>query len=45
VVQLSLLDAVPDNSLETERDRVISRVIDQVRDKFGPDALGHARGR
>ena len=45
VVQLSLLDAVPDNSLETERDRVISRVIDQVRDKFGPDALGRARGR
>src|SRR5438094_10579157 len=45
VVQLSLLDAVPDNSLEAERDRVISPVIDQVRDKFGPDALGHARGR
>jgi DNA polymerase IV len=43
--QLSLLDAAPDDSLETERDRVISRLIDQVRDKFGPDALGRARGR
>jgi hypothetical protein len=37
--QLSLLEA-PGNTLETERDRVISRVIDEVREKFGPDALG-----
>jgi DNA polymerase-4 len=40
--QLSLLDAAP--ALETERDRVISRVIDQVRGKYGPDALRHAGG-
>src|SRR5439155_319350 len=40
--QLSLLDEV--RPLETERDRTISRVIDQVREKFGPDALGRARG-
>jgi len=37
--QLSLLESSrPD--LETERDRVISRMIDEVREKFGPDALG-----
>jgi hypothetical protein len=40
---LSLLDDLP--ALETERDRTLSRVIDQVREKFGPDALGRARGR
>ena len=37
--QLSLLEP-PGNTLETERDRVISRVIDEVRERFGPDALG-----
>ncbi len=37
--QLSLLES-PGNALETDRDRVISRVIDEVREKFGPDALG-----
>ena len=37
--QLSLLES-PGNALETDRDRVISRVIDDVREKFGPDALG-----
>ena len=41
--QLSLLDEA--RPLETERDRTISRVIDEVREKFGPDALGRARGR
>jgi DNA polymerase IV len=35
--QLSLLEA---GGIETERDRTISRVIDEVRDKFGPAALG-----
>lgn len=39
--QLSLLDEV--RPLETERDRTISRVIDEVRERFGPDALGRAR--
>jgi DNA polymerase IV len=28
------------SALETERDRRIARVIDEVREKFGPDALG-----
>ncbi len=37
--QLSLLES-PGNDLETDRDRVISRLIDEVREKFGPDALG-----
>ena len=37
--QLSLLES-GGSTVETERDRVISRVIDEVREKFGPDALG-----
>jgi len=37
--QLSLLESAGD-TLETDRDRVISRVINEVREKFGPDALG-----
>ena len=41
--QLCLLDEV--RPLETERDRTISRVIDQVREKFGPAALGRGQGR
>ena len=35
--QLSLLEA---GGIETERDRTISQVIDEVRGKFGRDALG-----
>ena len=42
--QLSLLEA-PGNAVETERDRVISRMIDEVREKFGPDALGRGGAR
>jgi DNA polymerase-4 len=42
--QLSLLES-PGNTLETERDRVISRLIDEVREKFGPDALGRGGAR
>jgi DNA polymerase-4 len=42
--QLSLLEA-PGNTVETERDRVISRMIDEVREKFGPDALGRGGAR
>lgn len=38
--QLSLLDP-----LETERDVMISRVIDSVRERFGPDALGRGASR
>lgn len=43
--QLSLLDELPGTTLETERDRAISRVIDMVREKFGPDALGRGGAR
>jgi DNA polymerase IV len=39
--QLSLLDPAAE-PLETERDRTIARVIDTVRERFGPDALGRA---
>ncbi len=42
--QLSLLET-PGTTLETERDRVISRVIDEVRERFGPDALGRGGAR
>jgi len=42
--QLSLLESAG-NTLETERDRVISRMIDEVREKFGPDALGRGGAR
>jgi len=42
--QLSLLES-PCDTLETERDRVISRVIDDVREKFGSDALGRGGAR
>jgi DNA polymerase-4 len=42
--QLSLLVA-PGHTVETERDRVISRMIDEVREKFGPDALGRGGAR
>src|SRR5882762_6140256 len=37
--QLSLLES-GGSTVETERDRVISRMIDEVRERFGPDALG-----
>jgi DNA polymerase-4 len=43
--QLTLLDAPPDAIAESERDRTISQLIDQVRERFGPDALGRAGGR
>jgi DNA polymerase-4 len=43
--QLSLWDELPGAALESARDRVVSRVIDEVREKFGPDALGRGRGR
>lgn len=41
--QLSLLNELPGPAVETERDRVLSRVIDAVREKFGPDALSRGR--
>jgi hypothetical protein len=42
--QLSLLEHDA-GGIETDRDRTISRVIDDVRGKFGPDALGRAGTR
>jgi len=41
--QLSLLEAPRAAGVESERDRVLARVLDEVRERFGPDAL--ARGR
>ncbi len=43
--QLSLLEPDACMGPETTRDRTIARVIDQVRGKFGPDALGRAGSR
>lgn len=41
--QLSLLDT-PAEQVESERDRAISRAIDDVRKRFGRDALGRGGG-
>ena len=44
--QLSLLGPAPrgeGSSGETERDRVLAQVIDEVRERFGPRALGRGR--
>ena len=41
--QLSLLETPRAAGVESERDRVLARVLDEVRERFGPDAL--ARGR
>ncbi len=41
--QLTLLGSAPraeGGGVETERDRVLARVIDEVRERFGPRALG-----
>jgi hypothetical protein len=37
--QLTLFEAAA-SSVETERDRTLSRMVDKIRDKFGPDAAG-----
>jgi len=42
--QPSLFES-PEPARETERDRQLARVIDQVRQKFGPDALGRGGTR
>lgn len=46
-VQLSLLEPPGGTTAETEHDRVIARLIDDVRGKFGPKSLerGGAQGR
>ena len=41
--QLALLET--ERTGETERDRTLARAIDRVREKFGSDALGRARGQ
>ena len=43
--QLALLETERSGTAETERDRTLARAIDRVREKFGPDALGRARGQ
>lgn len=44
--QLALLETESGTgSVETERDRSLARAMDRVREKFGPDALGRARGQ
>lgn len=40
--QLTLFEAAA-SSLESERDRTLSRMVDKIRDKFGPDAAGWGR--
>ncbi len=42
--QLALLETDRGGTSETERDRTLARAIDRVREKFGPDAVGRARG-
>lgn len=41
--QLALLEAERSDVPETEKDRQLTRAMDAVRDRFGPDALGRAR--
>lgn len=43
--QLALLETERGAPGETERDRTLARAMDRVREKFGPDALGRARGQ
>jgi len=43
--QLALLETERSGTAETERDRTLARAIDRVREKFGTDALGRARGQ
>lgn len=43
--QLTLFHDEPDARIETDRDRTIARVMDEVRERFGPDAVARARVR
>lgn len=43
--QLTLFEAEATTSIETDRDRTIARVMDEVRDRFGQDAVGRGRAR
>lgn len=41
--QFALLETERQGAEETERDRSLTRAMDAVRERFGPDALGRAR--
>ena len=43
--QLGLFAAAPAEVIETERDRTVSRTLDKLRAKFGPDAIAAGRVR
>jgi DNA polymerase-4 len=43
--QLTLFETAASASVETDRDRTIARVMDEVRERFGPDAVGRGRAR
>ena len=43
--QLSLFETESGASVETDRDRTIARVMDDVRERFGPDAVARGRAR
>jgi DNA polymerase-4 len=43
--QLNLFDSDAAGTVETDRDRTIARVMDNVRDRFGPDAVARGRAR
>jgi DNA polymerase-4 len=43
--QLTLFEAEARASIETDRDRTIARVMDEVRERFGPDAVARGRAR
>jgi DNA polymerase-4 len=43
--QLTLFETEPSASVETDRDRTIARVMDEVRERFGPDAVARGRAR
>jgi len=40
--QLTLFEGAP-QGVETERDRTLSRMVDKIRDRYGPDAAGWGR--
>lgn len=40
--QLALFERTPEGA-ETERDRTLSKMVDRIRDRFGPDAAGWGR--
>jgi DNA polymerase-4 len=43
--QLTLFEREPGTNVETDRDRTIARVMDEVRGRFGPDAVARGRAR